>query len=788
MNKEPKMKYINIFLASSIDDMKLDRIEIGNYIRSLNDRYVEDGIYFRLFMCEDISDEMAKSRKQDEYNKLIEECDYFYLMAWHKVGQFTREEFDVARKASDKSDASRPKISTFFKNDNSPVEDSVVIFMKELGEEMGHYYSIFTSIDTVKLKILLQMTDNGELSSAIEFKDSMLLIDGDPLKTIRLEKLPFYFSHKELGKYREEIDAIEKRIENAIENGEDKEKTDELKVKKKELQNALHEIEKKLLETSMSLIKHETNGKCTNMRTKRAGELFELGRLDEAIAILDDNEREEEYQRLLEKAELEENGFEAIINEILSKIHFLKNKPWTKENTDRIRSYYVDAYNKIFRHRLDPECIIDFMWFLRDQKDYPYAKSVGEKLYHYFMFMPDEERDPIRWARFCNDYGVLCRDEEEIDKAEKFLLEAFELRQEFARKDPERHSYDLSMTCNSLGILYRITDEFEKAKEIYKAALDHLPEITVRNILRFGGLRANICNNLGYLHLRTKAYDKAEALFLEARKIREQLETMQPGDHLIYLGRIENNLGELCSLTGRTEEAEARMKKGRELRQRSADVNPVEKAFVAGSCLSLAVLYSALERPQESEEMFLETLAVYKKYYDDGSSSYKAKYADAKAGLGDLYRKTGRLDESKTELDTALAIYRQLVKDTHGRHRPECARVCIEAGILYGELGNSKEAAALFEEARELLRDSIRANQAVYCGIEACAVYNHAIALLKSGLSDSAKDAFADALSRASLCADSDNECAQIAEKIRAASPNLPTEYLSPAVSRLYSI
>ena len=230
------------------------------------------------------------------------------------------------------------------------------------------------------------------------------------------------------------------------------------------------------------------------------------------------------------------------------------------------------------------------------------------------------------------------------------------------------------------------------------------------------------------------------------------------------------------------------MKKGRELRQRSADVNPVEKAFVAGSCLSLAVLYSALERPQESEEMFLETLAVYKKYYDDGSSSYKAKYADARAGLGDLYRKTGRLDESKTELDTALAIYRQLVKDTHGRHRPECARVCIEAGILYGELGNSKEAAALFEEARELLRDSIRANQAVYCGIEACAMYNYAIALLKSGLSDSAKDAFADALSRASLCADSDNECAQIAEKIRAASPNPPTEYLSPAVSRLYSI
>ena len=65
------MKEINIFLASSIDDLKYDRQEIGNFIRKLNDIYMPD-IYFRLFMCEDESDVMSKIRKQEEYNEMYE--------------------------------------------------------------------------------------------------------------------------------------------------------------------------------------------------------------------------------------------------------------------------------------------------------------------------------------------------------------------------------------------------------------------------------------------------------------------------------------------------------------------------------------------------------------------------------------------------------------------------------------------------------------------------------------------------------------------------------------------
>ncbi len=46
------MTVVNIFLASSLEDLKEDREALGNYVRKLNDIYMERDVYFRLFECE----------------------------------------------------------------------------------------------------------------------------------------------------------------------------------------------------------------------------------------------------------------------------------------------------------------------------------------------------------------------------------------------------------------------------------------------------------------------------------------------------------------------------------------------------------------------------------------------------------------------------------------------------------------------------------------------------------------------------------------------------------------
>ena len=82
------MKYIKLFIASSIIEFAQERASLSDFIRSLNDIYVPRGIYFQLTICEDLSNAVAKDRKQAEYNQTIREAQYFYILFGRTVHVF----------------------------------------------------------------------------------------------------------------------------------------------------------------------------------------------------------------------------------------------------------------------------------------------------------------------------------------------------------------------------------------------------------------------------------------------------------------------------------------------------------------------------------------------------------------------------------------------------------------------------------------------------------------------------------------------------------------------------
>ena len=90
------MKRIRIFFASSITDLRFDRIEIGNFFRQLNDVYIESGVYFELAMCEDYDNGIALEGKQSELDKLICDSELVFFVFFKKVGEYTKHEFEIA--------------------------------------------------------------------------------------------------------------------------------------------------------------------------------------------------------------------------------------------------------------------------------------------------------------------------------------------------------------------------------------------------------------------------------------------------------------------------------------------------------------------------------------------------------------------------------------------------------------------------------------------------------------------------------------------------------------------
>lgn len=89
------MKVVRLFIASSIEEFKNERIFIGDFIRKLNDRSRALGYQIRLFLCEDESNNC-----QSIYDREIENSDIFIALVGSFLRPFTNREIAEARDSS----------------------------------------------------------------------------------------------------------------------------------------------------------------------------------------------------------------------------------------------------------------------------------------------------------------------------------------------------------------------------------------------------------------------------------------------------------------------------------------------------------------------------------------------------------------------------------------------------------------------------------------------------------------------------------------------------------------
>ena len=157
---ERKTRTIQIFLASS-SELKEDRENFEIFIYRETKRLNGQGIFLNLNIWEDFIDVMSRTRLQDEYNKVIEECDVFVSLYFTKVGKYTAEEFEVAFKQFKKTDT--PLIYTYFKD--SPVTTGSIsrsdinslLDFKDKIKEIGHFYTSYSNIDDLKYQFKMQL-------------------------------------------------------------------------------------------------------------------------------------------------------------------------------------------------------------------------------------------------------------------------------------------------------------------------------------------------------------------------------------------------------------------------------------------------------------------------------------------------------------------------------------------------------------------------------------------------------------------------------------------------------
>jgi len=161
-----------LFLASSAE-LSEDRTAFEIFVNRKNREWIDKGVFVDLVVWEDFLDAMSRTRLQDEYNKAIRGCDLFVLLFWHKVGRYTREEFETAFgqfRATDK-----PFIFTYFKDTRDapgsvdPADFASLQAFQARLDALGHFYTRYPNVEGLQLHFNRQL-DKLVANGFIEFQ------------------------------------------------------------------------------------------------------------------------------------------------------------------------------------------------------------------------------------------------------------------------------------------------------------------------------------------------------------------------------------------------------------------------------------------------------------------------------------------------------------------------------------------------------------------------------------------------------------------------------------------
>ena len=715
------MKYIKLFIASSVEEFAQERMELSDYIRSLNDIYVHRGFYFDLKICEDLPNALVKERKQDEYNQHIRESEYFYVIFGRNAGDYTIEEFDVA--LAQFREGGAPKIYTYFRTlpeGESPAK-SVTDFMTRLDRELGHYYSFFPHLDTIKLNILMELTRDPELHSTVTLEDGRALLDGHEM--LSMENIPLYSKNETVQKLlaekkelEEEFVALQEMVAAGkspafnrllLENGE----------KRAKLTEQLHTLEKDVLALYRDMAEKRRLGVHMNWREKEALRLVDAGNYEAAKAVLRDEGWKTELQNAEETVDLALEPIREYISGKRTLIKTISSTGVDSESAAEVRAIYEELTELFRKYGLESDVLYDYASFLWDEKDYENGVKIAESLQGYYQSQEKlgSEVSEDEKARLLNLLGMLKKGCNDFTGAEAAYREALGIRRKLAETHPEAYLPDVAKSANNLAILFKKLRQFAEAEQLFREALgirrklvEEYPEVHLPSV-------ALVANNLARLLNDFRQYEEAERLFREALDVRRRLAEAHPEAYLPKVALTANNLAILLTKLRQYAEAEQFFHEALDIQRNLAEAHPeAYLPYVAQTASGLANLLRDLRQFAEAEELYREALGIRRKLAEAHPEAYRPDVAQTANNLANLLGDLRQYAEAEALFREALDIRRKLAEAHPEAYLPDVAQTANNLAILLKNLRQYAEAEELYREALNIHRKLAEAHSEAY--------------------------------------------------------------------------
>lgn len=380
------MKTIHVFLASSIREFEREREQLELFLRNISDHFeARYQVRIRPVLCENIDPAFTTERKQEEYNQIIRNCEIVFFIFFTKLGEFTYEEFLVAKKHFDTYGT--PKIYTYFKNllPGESMDRALADFMDQLDNTFGHYHSTFDHLDTIKLRMLLSI-HLQELDFAEVRVENGLCYIGDvsalPLDHVAefsnngpLQELLHEYAGQETEYFRlKALYSANQQNPNICRDYA------QISARRETLFHEIQKLQEQILRITLNICGGQVQGTITP-RQKEAYRLFEQGNLSGCLQILDSADIDREFmagEAMLEA--LARNNARKYIHEHMTAIDILSTMI---QNPHRYKEIY-ERYQKILpvakKYYIEKEVFFRYCDFLTEQRQYWKAKLFLEEL------------------------------------------------------------------------------------------------------------------------------------------------------------------------------------------------------------------------------------------------------------------------------------------------------------------------------------------------------------------------------------------------------------------------
>ncbi|KPA12379.1 Sulphatase-modifying factor domain protein [Candidatus Magnetomorum sp. HK-1] len=109
------MKILKFFLASS-SELENERIQVQLFFQKESNRLIDQGIFPKLVVWEDLKHTFRQDRIQDYFNQEMLDCDVVIVLFGKKLGEFTLEEFTLAWERIQNNEPKPKELFVFFKD------------------------------------------------------------------------------------------------------------------------------------------------------------------------------------------------------------------------------------------------------------------------------------------------------------------------------------------------------------------------------------------------------------------------------------------------------------------------------------------------------------------------------------------------------------------------------------------------------------------------------------------------------------------------------------------------